>query len=264
MSLRDALPVGAATLAVFAVGCADLSPASHSGRQDYNLVGLYEDQAAQDIALGVGELGTTFASTTPAGLAKSLSEPSTASLNLAGQAWTYLDGWWSRNGELSLTGTDGAQFLISGIDSVQYLDATSAVIRNPLIDLVSAGNASRHCRLYVRGNDGGYVDVKTDYTLNGTITRAADTTLVLSGSVNLWIDAETGNKARWCTVTTSAAAAGVTFTRTAGAWSKPLSGSVSIDGVYKSAAITFSNGTATIVITDKSGAVSPRTIYVTL
>jgi hypothetical protein len=249
------------------IGCSSVGPTGHQGQQDYRLVSGYEEQAARDIAVAAGELGASFAPASAGGLAKSAAvsaASATPSLAVQWQGWTYAGGWWSRSGSFDAQGADGGRFLATGIDSVRFTDAAGLAVKDPIISTITGGNAARHGQLYARGWDGGYVNVKTDFSLNGTIDRAADTTLTLGGSVALWIDAESGDQSRWFTLNSSADASGITFVKQANGWSKPQTGTIAINGLCKNSLITFSNGIATIVITDNSGAEPPKTITVQL
>ena len=242
-------------------GCWD--PNGPDGEESYELIQAYEQQALQDVAVGVAEMGDAFAEPGSGGLSKSVAQPGGGSFSLTGEPWTYAGDWWSRNGSLELVGDDGAQLIFGGVDSVQYLDPAGEVTKHPLITGLAEGAAIRHWWLRVRAADGGRADIEKDYYLTGVLEKGADTTLLLNGTVDLLIDAESGDGSEWYKLDRTAQATDVLFTWTGDEW-ELVSGSATYEGPQVSASITYSGATATIVVSDKTGQSEPQTVEVQL
>jgi hypothetical protein len=249
--------VGVAVLS----GCAGKNPASHSGAESYALVSSYEDASSQDIATDVAGMSEAFnfASKGTTTLAKQSAD---VTGNIQWQSWTYGSGWWFRSGEVSLTSVDGAMDL-RGADSVQFTDANSSAIQFPLLADVRGGVVHHHTSMHLVGSNGGYVDASRDWALAGSLTKAADTTLTLNGSLSQALKAENADRSSWCDLQGTATASGIVYNKQGDGWSKPVSGTVQLVSPYKTINITFTSGTAHIVVTAKNGSVT-RDVTITL
>jgi hypothetical protein len=178
------------------------------------------------------------------------------------QNWTYAGGWWYRNGEVLFTSADGS-ISLSGSDSVQFTDANSAAVQHPLQADVRGGTALHHAAMHLAGTNGGYVDATRDWNLAGSLTKAADTTLTLNGSLAQSFSAENAAKTASCNFQGTATASNIVYNKQADGWSKPVSGSLRLVSPYKTIDITFANATAHIVVTAKDGTVT-RDVTITL
>jgi hypothetical protein len=261
--MKKVLPVLAvAAAAVVLFGCSGFGPTSHkSGTENYALVSSYEDASSQDIATDVSGMSEAFnfASKGTSALAK---QSANVTGNIQWQSWTYNSGWWFRSGEVSLTSTEGAVDL-RGSDSVQFTDVNSSVVQFPLLADVRGGIVHHHASMHVVGTNGGYVDASRDWVLAGSLTKAADTTLTLNGSLAQALKAENADRTSFCDLQGTATASDVVYNKQGDGWSKPVSGTVQLVSPYKTINITFASGTAHIVVTAKDGTVT-KDVTITL
>jgi hypothetical protein len=241
--------VGVAVLS----GCAGKNPASHNGTNNYALVSSYEDASSQDIAKDVAGMSEAF------NFGKETTSLAKQSSGVAGdiqwQSWTYSAGWWYRSGTVSLTSSEGAVDL-RGSDSVQFTDGISAAVQFPLLADVRGGVVHHHASMHVVGTNGGYVDASRDWALTGSLTKAADTTLTLNGSLAQALKAENADRTSFCDLQGTATASDVVYNKQGDGWSKPVSGTVQLVSPYKTINITIATGTAHIVVTAKDGTVT--------
>lgn len=252
---------------VLMVGCANNPAGLNDGREDPSLAIPYEEASAEQIAKETAELGQAFAITasTASGLAKSADAAASGpELSLSGQPWTYADGWWTRNGEFTLTGDQGESLKLDGYDSVQFKDAASSVVQYPIVMNATSAVLIHMGHFYIENRLGGYIDMGRTYTLSAALERGtSDTTLVLNGTLSQYFKAENANKTAWCDYEGDARATDITYKKTPDGWSKPVSGTITASSPYRNIDITFSNGIAQITISDKSGQVK-REFQVTL
>lgn len=249
---------------IIIAGC-NMNPAGlNDGKEDPSLAIAYEEATADQIAKETVELSQAFALST-GGLEKTtVAATSGEQLSLSGQPWTYTAGWWMRSGEFSLTGAQGEVIRLDGYDSAQFKDAAGAVVQYPIVMNAASALLTRMGHFYIQNRLGGYVDIGRTFTIDGALDRgAADTTLTLNGTLSQHFKAENGDKTAWCDYKGTARAVDITYKKTADGWSKPLSGSISVSSPYRNIDITFSNGTAQITVSDKSGQVK-RTNQITL
>jgi hypothetical protein len=107
---------------------------------------------------------------------------------------------------------------------------------------------------YINNIWGGYIDMGRTFELNGVIGRSTtDTTFVLNGTISQYFKAENGDKTAWCDYIGTAQTVNITFKKTADGWSKPVSGTINVTSPYRIIDITFTNGSAQVTVSDKSG-----------
>ena len=249
---------------VLLVGCGNNPAGLNDGREDPSLVIPYEEASADQIAKETAELGQAFA-ITASGLAKSAATTTSGpQLSLSGQPWTYTGGWWTRSGEFTLTGDQGESLKLNGYDSVQFKDAASSVVQYPIVMNATSAVLTHMGHFYIENRLGGYIDMGRTYTLSAALDRGtSDTTFVLNGTLSQYFKAENANKTAWCDYEGNARATDITYKKTADGWSKPISGTITVSSPYRNIDITFSNGIAKVIVSDKSGQVK-REFQVTL
>jgi hypothetical protein len=239
-------------------GCSGKNPVSNtSGGTNYALVSSYEDASSQDIAQDVGGLSQTFDYGTKAAAAQA-KRSADVSGTIQWQNWTYANNWWFRDGEVSLTSADGAVDIL-GSDSVKFTDASNAAVQYPQLADVRGCEAHHHAAMNVSGTGGGYVDAARDWILSGSVAKAADTTLTINGSLVQSFRAQNAAKTASCDFQGTATASDIVYDKQGSGWSKPVSGSVRLTSPYKTIDITFTNGTAHIVVTATNGTVTRDT-----
>jgi hypothetical protein len=245
-------------------GCANNPAGLNDGREDPALAIPYEEASAEQIAKETAELSQAF-TVTANGLEKSAATAASGpQLSLSGQPWTYAGGWWTRNGEFILTGDQGENLTLNGYDSARFKDAAGSVVQYPIVMNATSATLTHMGHFYIQNRFGGYVDMGRTYTLDGALDRgAADTTLVLNGTLSQYFKAENANKTAWCDYEGNARAVDITYKKSGDGWSKPVSGIITVSSPYRNIDITFSNGIAQITVSDKSGQVK-REFPVTL
>jgi hypothetical protein len=238
------------------IGCANNPAGLNDGREDPSLAISYEESSADQIAKETAELSQAFA-VSANGLAKSAdAATSGAQLSLSGQPWTYAGGWWMRSGEFTITDDQGANLKLDGYDSAQFKDASGSVVQYPIAMNATSAQLSHMGHFYIENRLGGYIDMGRSYTLGAALDRGtSDTTLVLNGTLSQYFKAENANKTAWCDYKGDARATDITYKKTAGGWSKPVSGTINVSSPYRNIDITFSNGIAHVIVSDKSGQV---------
>jgi hypothetical protein len=260
--MKKVLPVLALSAGVIVLfGCSGKNPVSNNSTTgNYALVSSYEDASSQDIATDVAAMSESFAfASKSAALSKKASD---VTGTIQWQSWTYANGWWLRNGQVTVSSSDGTVDL-QGSDSVQFTDANNAAVQYPLLADVRGGAARHHAAMHVAATAGGYVDALRDWALEGTITKAADTTLTLSGSLSQSFKAQNAAKTASCDFQGAATATDIVYSKQGDGWSKPVSGTVVLVSPYKTIDITFNSGTAHIVVTAKDGTVT-KDVTITL
>jgi hypothetical protein len=247
----------------FMVGCLNNPNGLNDGREDPSLAISYEEASAEQIAKETAELGQAVA-VSANGLVKSAEAASSgAQLSLNGQPWTYAGGWWTRSGEFTINVIQGESLELNGYDSVQFKNAAGSVVQYPIVMNATSAELTHMGHFYIMNRAGGYIDMGRTYTLGAALDRGTDTTLVLNGTLSQYFKAENADKTAWCDYKGNARATDITYNKTADEWSKPVSGSISVESPYRNIDITFSNGIAHVVISDKSGQVK-RDFQVTL
>ncbi len=236
-------------------GCFGKNPVSSTpGGENYALVSPYEDASAQDIAQDVAGMSQTvdFGGKTETSMAKKSAD---VSGTIQWQSWTYANDWWFRDGEVAFTSSDGAVDLV-GSDSVRFSDVNDAAVEYPLLSQVRGCDIHHHAAMSLSNAGGGYVDATRDWLLTGSLAAAADTTLTLSGSLTQSFKAQNAARTSSCDFEGSATATNIVFNKQDSGWSKPVSGSVHLASPYKTIDITFTAGSAHIVVTATSGTVT--------
>jgi hypothetical protein len=246
------------------VGCNNNPTGLNDGREDPSLAISYEEGSAEQIAKETAELSQAF-TVSANGLAKRAEAASSgAQLSLSGQPWTYAGGWWNRSGQFTITDDQGASLKLDGYDSVQFKDASGSVVQYPIVMNATSAVLSHMGHFYIENRVGGYIDMGRTYTLGAALDRgSSDTTLILNGSLSQYFKAENANKTAWCDYEGNARATDITYKKTADGWSKPISGTITVSSPYRNIDITFSNGIAKVIVSDKSGQVK-REFQVTL
>ena len=245
---------------VLLVGCATNPTGLNERREDPSLAISYEEASAEQIAKEAADLGQVIAVSAGSLGKTTATSTSELELNLSGQAWSYENGWWTREGEFSLTGAQGEALTLNGYDSAQFKDETGATVQYPVVMNATSVALAHMGYFHIRNSLGGYIDMGRTYALSGELNRGiTDTTLTLEGTLSQSFKAENADKTAWCNYEGTAEVDAVTYEKTADGWSKPVSGAIKVSSPYRDIEITFSNGTAQIIVSDKNGQVKHST-----
>lgn len=246
------------------MGCSN-SPTGTSGlnggKEDPTLAISQEEASGVQIAKETAELGQIIAYTTS--LSKSAVNPdSGVGFSLSGQILGYAGGWWTRSGKLSLTGDQGEKIEVNGYDSAQFKNAAGSAVAIPIFTKVTSVALMHMCHFDIQNREGGYIDLGRTFTFNAALNAgeeieggSAGNTFVLNGSISQYFKAENADKTAWCDYKGNARAVDITFKKTAGVWSKPVSGTINVSSPYRTIDITFTDGSAQVTVSDKSGQV---------
>ena len=119
--------------------------------------------------------------------------------------------------------------------------------------------------IHAQDSVGDIVDVTGNYIASASLQEtSADTSLVFNGTHSWSLDAHGHSPADTCAFSGSAVISNVTFVKTGGAWSKPVSGTISFNSPFKTIIITFQNGVASGTVTGKIAGIANATFVVTL
>jgi hypothetical protein len=253
----------AAAAAAWLSGCADgLGPTEGKVDVDaYNSSGAaaYENQMAKDVAREVAEIAQHTGTTN--GMAKSAASDG-GDLSLQWEHWHYADGWWSRSGSIEGQDAEGNSVVIEGADSVRYRLADQA-LQQPVLQPGLAADARRHSKFHAVALPSGEALLAADYALNAEVTAdGEDTLLTLNGSAQGLIRARSRDGETSVRIDGDITVDGVKCLRTAGKWSRPYEGRVSINSPYKSVDITYNGATAEVVINGNAVEIRTRTVQV--
>jgi hypothetical protein len=245
------------SIGVFLVGCSSYSnpssgsPALNSGAENYQLASEYENQSAEEIAKDVASLSEALNLVGTNGLNKKSVDDPGGSLTIDWNPWNYADGWWSRSGLIDASGKDGA-VTITGSDSAQFKDASGASLKRPTVETFASGTLLHHGLIDIEEADGGYVNIYRDINLDAVVDKSAEpVTATFNGTLAQGIQAENAEKTSWINFNATADAEDIVYEKRDGEWSKPVSGTITMESPYKKIVIVFNDETATLTVTSQ-------------